>query len=113
MKFRLEGSWIDHSRVDLQMSYMTCNGLAITGYSICYHRSILTLHAHHDGEDMSFYKDWDKAYWIPDISPIWIYTPMNSGETMSKIWGRCDRDSMGIGLIVRMVSPTNTHISNT
>jgi len=60
---------------------------------------------------MSFYKDWDKAYWIPDLNPIWIYTPMNSGETMSEVWGYLG--DVEIGLMVRIVSPTNTHISNT
>ncbi|KAI1496791.1 hypothetical protein F5X99DRAFT_51199 [Biscogniauxia marginata] len=71
----------------LRMASLKSNSDEITGYSGCWNGRIISLHAHSEGEDMSFYRSSD----IRLRNAAWIYTPLDSGETIVSLWRRCGK----------------------
>ena len=47
---------------NFQMLPFAINDPHITGYSVCWASRLFRLHAHREGEDMSFYRDLDASY---------------------------------------------------
>lgn len=78
------------------MVSFNCNEPAVTGYSACWAANLMTIHAHRDGEDMAFYKDFDAC----SSRAIWVYMPVDPGELISEIWARCGRQYGHMGLMV-------------
>lgn len=76
---------------------LSLNDPDVIGYSACWGKTLMTLHAHRAGENFSFYKDFSAAY----PRAVWIHLPMSSGERISEIWGRRGKIHDHMGLLVR------------
>ncbi|KAK4041709.1 hypothetical protein C8A01DRAFT_14573 [Parachaetomium inaequale] len=81
-----------------QMLPFTLNDPQVTGYSACWSNRLLRLHAHRDGEDMSFYQDLDCIA----EQPTWIYIPNEPGELVTDIWFRHAENYHHLALLVIM-----------
>lgn len=76
------------------MVAFSCNDPLITGYSVLWNYQIAMIHAHKDGEDLSFYQLMPNARWL--------YMPVDQGELITEIYtgsGWIGRDSaIGVSL---------------
>ncbi|RSL92063.1 hypothetical protein CEP52_014044 [Fusarium oligoseptatum] len=89
-----------------RMVPLTLNDPDVIGYSVCWGKTLMTLHAHRVGEDLSFYKDFSAAY----PRAAWIHIPMSSGERISEIWGRRGKIHDHMGLLLRTNKARQTAI---
>ncbi|KAI2631848.1 hypothetical protein GGR54DRAFT_2487 [Hypoxylon sp. NC1633] len=108
---RIKFSTIGHSSYDLyceflaplcitnkarpRMALLRCNNLDITGYSIFWDESLIYMHAHTEGEKLSFYDHPTRA------NGFWLYMPLDHGEFLEDIWARRNRLPPGDGLVFR------------
>ncbi|ERS97591.1 hypothetical protein HMPREF1624_05762 [Sporothrix schenckii ATCC 58251] len=63
----------------------------ITGYSAFWsnkENTIIALHAHHDGEDTSFYSQYGQLYGQLYAHAFWIYFPLVPGERLVDVFCR-------------------------
>ncbi len=81
---------------NFQMLPFAINDPHITGYSVCWASRLFRLHAHREGEDMSFYRDLDASY----DQPTWIYMPTDPGELITDIWFRQSEGYSDLALVV-------------
>ncbi|KXH65948.1 hypothetical protein CSAL01_13571 [Colletotrichum salicis] len=63
-----------------QLSMVACNERGVKGYSIFWKFSLVALHAHNLGEELTFYKNFEAG--------IWLYFPLEKGEKITEIWKR-------------------------
>ncbi|KZL64983.1 hypothetical protein CT0861_12835, partial [Colletotrichum tofieldiae] len=61
-----------------QLSMLACNEPGIAAYSVYWNCSIMLLHAHIPGEDLTFYEGYQEG--------IWLHFPLKTGEKISEIW---------------------------
>jgi hypothetical protein len=66
------------------MMHVDINEPGVTGYSVCYSRSLLSFRACRPGDDLSFYRDYDSIY----RGVLWVYMPVDPGELVTEIWRR-------------------------
>jgi hypothetical protein len=85
----------------LQMLPFPLNDPRVTGYSVCWSFRLLKLHAHRDGEDTAFYRDFDSIH----EQPTWIYIPNEPGELVTGIWFRHSQRYHDQALLVRKQPP--------
>lgn len=81
---------------------------AVRGFSACWRRSILHIHAHYDGEGLAFYKKFPP-------NSTWIYMPVEAGETISDVWVRRTKHSRHMALRVgrlRLVSSYRLQVAD-
>ncbi|KJR82110.1 uncharacterized protein SPSK_03143 [Sporothrix schenckii 1099-18] len=74
-----------------QMMSIACNTPDITGYSAFWsnkENTIIALHAHHDGEDTSFYSQYGQLYGQLYAHAFWIYFPLVPGERLVDVFCR-------------------------
>lgn len=76
------------------MALLRCNDPDVTGYSVFCQDSPLYIHAHSEGENLSFYDHPTHTH------GIWLYMPLHHGEFLVDIWIRHGRVLPGISLVV-------------
>ncbi|KAK1843036.1 hypothetical protein CCHR01_14341 [Colletotrichum chrysophilum] len=75
-----------------QLSMVACNEPAVEGYSVFWKFSLVALHAHILGEDLTFYENFEAG--------IWLYFPLEKGEKITEIWKR-GGSRVGLALIFK------------
>lgn len=69
----------DVNRPIKRMSMLECNEPGVSGYSVCYHYTIPSLHPHIPGQYPTFYGSSSSPW------RIWLYFPLDPGEKVSEI----------------------------
>lgn len=67
-----------------RMAPVYCNHPSTTGYSFSWNSRLTKIHSHMTGEDLSVYKTDAQS----NEHEVWIYFPMNPGDSVSEIWKR-------------------------
>lgn len=68
-----------------------------TGYSVCWNMRILTVHAHKTDEDLAFYTPNTAV----QKQAIWIYVPLDPGDSIAEIWKRSRRLDREIAILFK------------
>jgi hypothetical protein len=74
-------------RTDLRMQHIECNSPIVTGYSAYCGGTAISYLCSHGSGDMSFIYN-EVIGWRGSNEGVWIYFPMNQGESLQTIFSR-------------------------